>query len=1003
MNKSISTHLFFLLILLSLNSMSQVPWKGTYGNGWLVSGKKYVRLAITVKGIQQVNFSDLPVEFTAQTIDHEYLQLWHRGVQVDILSSDASKIIFYAEPNDGKFDELLCRPYANEPGITSRMNPYVSLFSDEGAYFLVLGTDKGLRANPINSGSVANPPVAAEAYHLNTDITTYKTDFSQSNSIFIYPTYLNSFYEYGKTLTGTRRFGNTLVSGFALNVKKLNAAAATVKPKVKVLLHSRSNQRSRDIRISVGPDAGNLRQAGSVNIAPFRPKEFEFELQLNGSLVGDIDANGVGTLAFQSNDNSDGSDIFSVSYYTVTYPQDFDMQGGNFYIFNIPPTAQSASRINLAGLPGAGTLQLFDISDADHPKAITNASAASFAIPRTSNATFNLLATTVTNVVAGSQMSMFTFSPIVPANYDYLIITTEGLFTAAQNYATYRAGTINPITKQSFKPLVLKIKDVYNQFNYGEPSAVAVRRCVDFLLSDGKRANKFLFLIGNATTYNLGTKNLDNEVPSIGYPGSDLLLVSGLGGETNQDIPAIPHGRLPTSDPVKAAAYLLKVQEYENLNNPVGIGYRKNVIHVAGGKTASEINTFSANLLNAANDFAANSPFTGDVFAFNKDLNNPCPAPVATGFTDCQTWADPGIITKVNEGAGALTYYGHGNPRVTDYFYGYVSDNGRGYTDNGKYSTLFFYGCDVNNVFRGFNETVSTLLTNNQRRPFTVDWLLTPNRGSVVVLGNTWEAYESILTPALDKEYSKVFTADHVRKPIGTILKETVAESIGALPNVNPDIPNYNYNFVQANLHQTLILGDPAIIPLLTTDPALPVELVSFTAKALDKHKVEVKWTTAREKNNSHFIVERSEDAKTFEAIGVIDGAGDNEGNKNYIFYDNNPLSGLSYYRLAQVDAPSNPGPGVEGARTNFRMVSVEIENSEAVVVSPNPSPSTFRIQLDPKMSIQSWNLLDGKGRILQAKGTGYSVDLTGYPSGVYFMEIATDKGDIFKRKLVKK
>jgi hypothetical protein len=636
---------------------------------------------------------------------------------------------------------------------------------------------------------------------------------------------------------------------------------------------------------------------------------------------------------------------------------------GTFYVFNIPPTAQSASRINLAGLPGAGTLKLFDISDPDHPKGITNASAASFAIPRVNNTSFNLLATTVTNTVLAAQMSMFTFTPITPVNYDYLIITTEGLATAAQNYANYRAGTINPMTKQSYKPLVLKIKDVYNQFNYGEQSPVAVRRCVDYLLSDGKRANKSLFLIGNSTTYNIGTKNLENEVPSIGYPGSDLLLVSGLGGEPNQDIPAIPHGRLPTSDPAKVAAYLLKVQQYENLANPVGISYRKNVIHVSGGKSASEINTFSANLLNAGDDFAANSPFGGDVFAYVKDVANPCP-PSGGGFTDCQTWADPAIVTKVNNGAGALTYYGHGNPRVTDYFYGYVSDNGRGYTDNGKYSTLFFYGCDVNNVFRGFNEAVSTVLTNNQRRPFTVDWLLTPNRGSVVILGNTWEAYESILTPALDKEYSKVFTADHLRKPIGTILKETVAESITALLNVNPDIPNYNYNFVQANLHQTLILGDPAIVPLLTTDPSLPVELVSFTAKVLDKHKVEVKWATAKEKNNSHFIVERSDDAKTFTAIGIVDGAGDNEGNKNYVFYDNNPLSGLSYYRLAQVDKPANSGSGVEGERTNFRMVSVEIEDSEAVVVSPNPSPSAFRIQLDPKMSIQSWNLLDVRGRV---------------------------------------
>ena len=81
----------------------------------------------------------------------------------------------------------------------------------------------------------------------------------------------------------------------------------------------------------------------------------------------------------------------------------------------------------------------------------------------------------------------------------------------------------------------------------------------------------------------------------------------------------------------------------------------------------------------------------------------------------------------------------------------------------------------------------------------------------------------------------------------------------------------------------------------------LPVELIAFTAQK-QGNSVNLKWSTASENNNSHFIVERSADGVNFTAIGRREGAGNSTTVQNYAFTDNNPVKGDNYYRLVQYD-----------------------------------------------------------------------------------------------------
>ena len=60
-------------------------------------------------------------------------------------------------------------------------------------------------------------------------------------------------------------------------------------------------------------------------------------------------------------------------------------------------------------------------------------------------------------------------------------------------------------------------------------------------------------------------------------------------------------------------------------------------------------------------------------------------------------------------------------------------------------------------------------------------------------------------------------------------------------------------------------------------------------------------WMTFTEINNHYFEIERSADAKTWETIGKVLGAGNSSSKNYYQFFDRAPLNGINYYRLKLV------------------------------------------------------------------------------------------------------
>ncbi|MEL6636407.1 MAG: T9SS type A sorting domain-containing protein [Bacteroidota bacterium] len=163
----------------------------------------------------------------------------------------------------------------------------------------------------------------------------------------------------------------------------------------------------------------------------------------------------------------------------------------------------------------------------------------------------------------------------------------------------------------------------------------------------------------------------------------------------------------------------------------------------------------------------------------------------------------------------------------------------------------------------------------------------------------------------------------------------------------------------------------------------LPVELARFSGFQ-EAGKVYLEWTTASERQNAYFKVQRSADGKDFETIGKVNGRGQSWTSYDYAFEDATPLPQLNYYRLEQVD---HDGSSSYSEVLAFAFAPAGIE------VFPNPVQSTLTVQSDLLGAPQAEILIfDALGQLVQrqlADGkNGSTVAVNDLLPGMYTLQI---------------
>jgi hypothetical protein len=119
----------------------------------------------------------------------------------------------------------------------------------------------------------------------------------------------------------------------------------------------------------------------------------------------------------------------------------------------------------------------------------------------------------------------------------------------------------------------------------------------------------------------------------------------------------------------------------------------------------------------------------------------------------------------------------------------------------------------------------------------------------------------------------------------------------------------------------------------------LPVTLASFTAQAR-LGQVLLRWATATEQANAQFELERSADGRRFETVYTVAGQGTTASAHTYSHLDAQPLPGLSYYRLRQVD--------LGGTSTYSPVVSVQLAEPAIALAYPTPTAGSLQLDLRP-------------------------------------------------------
>ena len=181
----------------------------------------------------------------------------------------------------------------------------------------------------------------------------------------------------------------------------------------------------------------------------------------------------------------------------------------------------------------------------------------------------------------------------------------------------------------------------------------------------------------------------------------------------------------------------------------------------------------------------------------------------------------------------------------------------------------------------------------------------------------------------------------------------------------------------------------------------LPVDILSFTAK-LNKNAAVLDWTTANEKDFSHFTIQRSTDGSSFTDIGTVAGKqSSGSANTSYTFTDAAAVqSTIVYYRLKMVD--------IDGTYkySDIKLVRRSADlNQGSVVLFPNPVVNELRVTIPDSWQSKkvAYTIYNSNGnavaqRVINSAGQTEIFNLSGIASGLYTVRVIKDSETIVKQ-----
>ncbi|MEQ8470858.1 MAG: C25 family cysteine peptidase [Marinoscillum sp.] len=763
-----------LYVLFTLLLVGSSAWAQDYANDWIDHSKEYYKIRVAKDGMYRITASELSnAGVPVGNVAVSRYQLFRRGKEVAISTRDDNGdgrldyFEFYGEKNDGTGDKDLYLTPEAQP------HSYYSLFSDTASYFLTWhltsASGKRMGFSSFKDATGLTPQTYHTDQNLQLQTSQYSSGVKYGSSFDIQ----NASYEYGEGWTGPTITKNGSQT-YSFNLGNRNTSGPN--PVVEVLLAGVSNF-DHLTQISVGPNTGSLR---NLDEADFDGRyTYKFTQEINWSDVG---PGGELIVRVTSVGYPSQTDAISVSYVKVDYTQNNTLSGSEkTYYFKdltanrgyvrIPTTSGSAFSVFDVTDP-QNVVQVATTAFSDRLEFVYQDSTTSdrvFFVKSSNNQIVEIKKVTMRDLSVSSSDYFIIYHPL-------LNVINNGS-RPVDDYVAYRQSA----NGGGHDVLSMSIEEVYNQFNYGDQSPVAIKNLMTYSLAVGDP--QYLFLIGKGTTVNLGhhrktASSLTHFIPTYGYPGSDVLF------SVNQQVGfnhLVPTGRLNAYSAQDVRDYYNKVVEMEAV--PYNSLWRKNLVQLSGGITPSELRVFE-NYIQNFKSIAEGEYLGGKASNINKGST----AQIAT----------INIADEVNAGVNMITFFGHSSNFITDLEIGLASDPSDGYVNKGKYPTFLVNGCNAGEIF-------TTTLT------FGEDWVKTPNAGAIAFIANSDFALSSNLKRFADNFYLFAFANE-----------ETFGQSVGQLLELTSKRYFDLYGtggLSQSQVYQTVLQGDPAIKVFGATSP----------------------------------------------------------------------------------------------------------------------------------------------------------------------------------------
>ena len=203
------------------------------------------------------------------------------------------------------------------------------------------------------------------------------------------------------------------------------------------------------------------------------------------------------------------------------------------------------------------------------------------------------------------------------------------------------------------------------------------------------------------------------------------------------------------------------------------------------------------------------------------------------------------------------------------------------------------------------------------------------------------------------------------------------------------------YNFAELfNSNGIPVSSSDAVTPI--NSRVLPVINGKFSVEKIGATAL-LQWTTLQEINAEAFVIEKSADGVSFEAIGTVQATGNSSLPVTYQFTDLNLLDGVNYYRLKQTDKDG------QFSYSEVRSITYSVIENQ-IAITPNPAKNKTNLTIKGNTQSLMVNIINAKGqttgKFTTTKETT-QLNLSGYASGVYYVKITGGNINVTRKLII--